>query len=97
MFYMVFKLDNFFVVEKIVSVNFVLSCVKFMIYVLKFDIENNIELGYQCFKFYIYVLSQFICNVCLLKSLILIFFFKYIINKNYLKKFLNKIYFVFYQ
>lgn len=58
MLYMVLKLDNFFkkFFEK-VSVNFVLSCVKFMIYVSKFDIENNIELVHQCSKFYTHVLS----------------------------------------
>lgn len=57
MLYMVLKLENFFVVEKIVSVNFVSSCVKFMIYVSKFDIENNTELVHQCSKFYTHVLS----------------------------------------
>lgn len=57
MLYMVLKLENFFFVEKIVSVNFVSSCVKFMIYVSKFDIENNIELVHQCSKFYTHVLS----------------------------------------
>lgn len=85
MLYMVLKLDNFFVVEKIVSVNFVSSCVKFMIYVSKFDIENNTELGHQCSKFYTHVLSQSTCNACSLKSLILIFLFKHTTNQNHLK------------
>lgn len=67
MLYMVLKLENFFFVEKIVSVNFVSSCVKFMIYVSKFDIENNTELGHQCSKFYTHVLSQSTCNACSLK------------------------------
>lgn len=85
MLYMVLKLENFFVVEKIVSVNFVSSCVKFMIYVSKFDIENNTELGHQCSKFYTHVLSQSTCNACSLKILILIFLFKHTTNQNHLK------------
>lgn len=85
MLYMVLKLENFFVVEKIVSVNFVSSCVKFMIYVSKFDIENNIELVHQCSKFYTHVLSQSTCNACSLKILILIFLFKHTTNQNHLK------------
>lgn len=79
MLYMVLKLENFFVVEKIVSVNFVSSCVKFMIYVSKF------ELVHQCSKLYTHVLSQSICNACSLKILILIFLFKHTTNQNHLK------------
>lgn len=75
---------NFFF-KKIVNVNFVSSCVKFMIYVSKFDIENNTELGHQCSKFYTHVLSQSTCNACSLKSLILIFLFKHTTNQNHLK------------
>lgn len=85
MLYMVLKLENFFFVEKIVSVNFVLSCVKFMNFVSKFDIENNTELGHQCSKFYTHVLSQSTCNACSLKILILIFLFKHTTNQNHLK------------
>lgn len=74
-----------FFLKKIVNVNFVSSCVKFMIYVSKFDIENNIELGHQCSKFYTHVLSQSTCNACSLKILILIFLFKHTTNQNHLK------------
>lgn len=70
---------TFFFCEKIVSVNFVSSCVKFMIYVSKF------ELVHQCSKFYTHVLSQSICNACSLKILILIFLFKHTTNQNHLK------------
>lgn len=70
---------TFFFFEKIVSVNFVSSCVKFMIYVSKF------ELVHQCSKFYTHVLSQSICNACSLKILILIFLFKHTTNQNHLK------------
>lgn len=70
---------TFFFFEKIVSVNFVSSCVKFMIYVSKF------ELVHQCSKFYTHVLSQSTCNACSLKILILIFLFKHTTNQNHLK------------